>query len=250
MTDVVVFSGLKSQLSYGSKCAEKFKEVLNFLGKTLLKQTTSKDEFDANGNIIVRPGFEHAHVLANKLHTMKEILHPSDAKPVRDALLKSSENLFQELVNSIGVFDNTFIGKKYLKRENSDWKDNQNLERDRTRNSNIDAVNMTLDIVSGAKQYSSVIFELVEFEKTWKKYPTSSGQLSGCAVDYDFCKAMTNIADKRNTISQMVKKPVDTTATLNISMKEPVCHALKSNIRFQFIRFIPRKILHKKRAIN
>ena len=176
--------------------------------------------------IVAKPGFEHAHVLANKLHTLKEVLHPADAKNVKDSLLKSSETLFVELVGSIGVFDNILIGKKYLKREDSDWKDNQNYERDRTRNSNIDAVNMTLDIVSEGKDYSALVVDLVDFEKKWKMYPTSSKELERCAADYDFCKAMSGIAEKRNLISQRAKKPIDSSTPLKIAMTDPVFNAL------------------------
>ena len=69
MADAVIFSGLESQLSYGSKCADSFREVLYVLGKTMLKQTKINDNFDEIGNIIAKEGLDHAHVLANKLHS-------------------------------------------------------------------------------------------------------------------------------------------------------------------------------------
>ena len=108
-------------------------------------------------------------------YTLKEALRPKDGKNVKDALLKSPEALFIELVGSIGVFDNSPIGKKYLKREDSDWEDNQNFERGRARNSNIDAVNTTLDIASETKHYSALVVDLVDFEKNMEKVSYNEG---------------------------------------------------------------------------
>ena len=52
------------------------------------------------------------------------------------------------------------------------------MEADRDRSSNVDAVDMAINIVSGTKNYSTLIFELTDLEASWQKYPKSTGELA------------------------------------------------------------------------
>ena len=60
------------------------------------------------------------------------------------------------------------------------------MEADRDRSSNVDAVDMAINIVSGTKNYSTLIFELTDLEASWQKYPKSTGELARRSVDYDY----------------------------------------------------------------
>ena len=98
-----------------------FEEVLFSRGAKLFKRSAANDRFDGDKQIISNPGFQNAHVLSCKLHTLREELHPDDAKFIKNALSGSSKSLVLDAVNTNGVFDSIFIGKGFLHRQNAVW---------------------------------------------------------------------------------------------------------------------------------
>ena len=183
-----------------------------------------------NGEIIVRAEFSHATEVAEKLDLIGTIMDDDERKSLKTKLYASALVLFQEVTGSIGVLsgEETNNIKPYLRREDPGYNGIHPLPRDRTRNANIDKLNLTLDVVTGTKFYSTIIRETMQLERKWRKFPRTEEQLARAPQEWDFPTELVEIAEARNTLAVLSKKPITEEASLKFSVAEHVKDALGS----------------------
>ena len=157
-------------------------------------------------------------------------MEDDERKSLKTKLYASALVLFQEVTGSIGVLsgEETNNIKPYLRREDPGYNGIHPLPRDRTRNANIDKLNLTLDVVTGAKFYSTIIRETMQLERKWRKFPRTEEQLARAPQEWDFPTELVEIAEARNTLAVLSKKPITEEASLKFSVAEHVKDALGS----------------------
>ena len=159
---------------YGVSSQEQFIEAIKHVRKEIFKKTMEKEEKDASGRIIVTTEFEQSVTMAGKLDILSAIMAGEGKKKLKLQLHASVLVLFQDVMKSIGVLTDEGVNnaKSYLRREEPSYNGIRPLGRDRTRRTNISKRNLALDILRGAKFYSSAIKEVVDIERKWRNPPT------------------------------------------------------------------------------
>ena len=231
MSDVGTLRLLERNLSYGKNCDALLRDSLYLLGKMLLQQTTKGEKRNDAGMIVVESGFKHSHILAEKLCILREVLSVEDKEELTKTLRESELILIQDVFGSIGIFQgNENDVKDYLKRQKCGYGGNTFLKADRHRDSNIDKVKMTLDIITGCKFYSDIIHSAVDFEKAWGKFPNNEYKLGKLTDDYDLASAITALSETRNALSAEAKKAAPGDASLKFGVGEVVRGALSDSL--------------------
>ena len=221
---------LRRNISYGVSCQDQFSRALKTMGKAIFKETMSQEKRGADKDIIVRTDFEHSTVIAEKLELIGPIMDDVGESSLKTKLHASALVLFQEVTHPIGILDNEQANnaKPYLRREEPRYNGIHPLPRDRTSKSNIDKLNMTLDVVTGTKFYSTVIKETMDLERKWRKSPREEEELARTHREWDFPTELVGITEARNALAVLSKKPITDEASLKFSVADHVKEALTS----------------------
>ena len=134
----------------------------------------------------------------------------------------------QEVTKSIGVLYNEKEAEEaknanpYHRSEERGFNGIHPLPRDRTRKTNIDKLRLTLDVVTGAKFYSSAIKETTGLERKWRKFRRGEEELPMTHQEWDLSTELVDIAEDRDALAVLTKKPIPDEASLKFSAAEHV----------------------------